>query len=148
LVLTRFWVRIKIMELHYTPFIYVKIVLFFTPQAPFKRLHFRSRRQKSFSFAFSLTHAHLKLSLIQKVKIWTISLHQNLTFSILLNRAVSLFLLLRLRSSLLGFVLLNLLLKFRSNKSTFETSSRSGHTQFHFTSPRFCIILIKVLIIL
>jgi hypothetical protein len=26
----------------------VKIVLFFTPQAPFKRLHFRSRKQKSF----------------------------------------------------------------------------------------------------
>ena len=61
---------------------------------------------------------------------------------------VSLFLLLRLRSSLLGFVLLNLLLKFQSNKSTFETSPRSGHTQFHFTSPRVCIILIKVQIIL
>jgi hypothetical protein len=28
--------------------IHVKIVLFFTPQAPFKRLHFRSRKQKSF----------------------------------------------------------------------------------------------------
>jgi hypothetical protein len=32
------------------------------PQAPFKRLHFRSRRQKSFQLRFSLTHAHLELS--------------------------------------------------------------------------------------
>ena len=69
--------------------IHVKIVLFFTPQAPSKRLHFRSHRQKSFSFAFSLTRAHLKLSAIQKVKTEPFSLHQNFTFSILPNRAVS-----------------------------------------------------------
>ncbi len=44
---------------------HVKIVLFFTPQAPFKRLHFRSRKQKSFSVA----HAHLELSVKLNFKI-------------------------------------------------------------------------------
>ncbi len=42
--------------------IYVKIVLFFTPQTALKQLLFQIRSQKSFSFTFSLTHAHLELS--------------------------------------------------------------------------------------
>ena len=44
-------------------YIYVKIVLFFTPCTALKQLRFQICSQKSFLFTFSLTHAHLDLSL-------------------------------------------------------------------------------------
>jgi hypothetical protein len=81
---------------------HVKIVLFFTPQAPFKWLHFRSRRQKSFSFAFSL---RLKTFFKTESQKEPFSLLQNLTFSILSNREVSLLLDYELTSLLLDLFL-------------------------------------------